>query len=173
VRPPFFARSNQGELEEVQGKPDLIVEWQGKVKVRLKQAQQPQYLDLLALESELLGEHPSHKIFRLRAMGIPIADDLERKLRSSSSAHRLFHTLDFEYLPGKETRGIIAEIFPDGTFLVIPFGVPEEWRSPSGEERPYRRWGWAATQGRPYRGRNIIPQPDGALAAEPYSLGVL
>jgi hypothetical protein len=129
VRPHFFASSNPGELEQVQGKPDLIVEWQGKVKVRLQQAQQPQYLDLLALESELLGEHPSHKIFRLRAMGIPIADDLERKLRSSSSAHRLFHTLDFEHLPGKETRGVIAEIFPDGTFLVIPFGVPEEWRS--------------------------------------------
>jgi hypothetical protein len=129
VRPHFFARSNQGELEEVQGIPDLIVEWQGKVKVRLKQAQQPQYLDLLALESELLGEHPSHKILRLRAMGIPIADDLERKLRSSSSAHRLFHTLDFEYLPGKETTGVIAEVFPDGTFLVIPFGVPTEWQS--------------------------------------------
>jgi hypothetical protein len=135
VRPHFFARSNQGELEQVQGKPDLIVEWQGKVKVRLQKAQQPQYLDLLALESELLGEHPSHKIFRLRAMGIPIADDLERKLRSASSAHRLFHTLDFEYLPGKEARGVIAEIFPDGTFLVIPFRVPEEWRSPSGEGR--------------------------------------
>ena len=129
VRPHFFASSNQGELEEIQGKPDLIVEWQGRVKVRLKQDQQPQYLDLLALESELLGEHPNHKILRLRAMGIPIADDLESKLRSSSSAHRLFHTLDFEYLPGKETKGVIAEVFPDGTFLVIPFGTPSEWRS--------------------------------------------
>ena len=128
VKPHFFAQSGKGELVEAQGDPDLILEKEGKVKVRLKRGDQEGYLDLLALESELIGEHPVHKIFWLRAMGIPVDDGLAQKLQPANFANELFHRVKFEYLQGKETSGVVAEVFPDGTFLVIPFVVPPEWQ---------------------------------------------
>ncbi|MSQ06711.1 MAG: hypothetical protein EXR54_00415 [Dehalococcoidia bacterium] len=108
-------------------RPDLIVEREGKVKVRLTASGEQYYLDLLALESEVLGEHPAHKIFRLQAMGVPVERSLARRLGENPLPQDLFQTIQFEYLPGNETAGVIAEVFPDGTFLVIPFGLPEEW----------------------------------------------
>jgi hypothetical protein len=129
VRPHFYARSSSGELADVEGKPDLVLERDGKVKVRLKQGSREQYLDILALESELLGEHPMHKVLRLHAMGVPIDPGLEVKLRTPSAAEGLFHTLRFEHLPGKEASGVITDVFPDGSFLVIPSELPQEWQS--------------------------------------------
>jgi len=120
VKQDFFAYSPGGDLTEVRGKPDRIVEYKEKVKIRMETDDGYQYLDPLALESGLLGEHPSDKLYRLEKMGIPMSIHL---------SDDLFHTLYFEYLPGKEISGIIAEVFPDGTLLVIPDEVPPEWRT--------------------------------------------
>jgi hypothetical protein len=136
VKPHFFAVQQRGDsrlmippaaIQDV--RPDRIVERQGKVKVRLAAAGEQHYLDPLALESGLLGEHPVHKIYRLQAMGVPMERGLARRLREDPFPQNLFQTIQFEYLPGKETSGVIAEVFPDGTFLVIPFDLPEEWRA--------------------------------------------
>ena len=128
IKPHFFATSKKGDLVEARGIPDLILERDGKITVRLTQGDEELYLDLLALESELIGEHPVHKAFRLRAMGIPIEPDLEKRLQPPDFADELFRAIEFEYIKNSETSGIISEVFPDGTFLVIPFDVPAEWR---------------------------------------------
>ncbi len=128
IKPHFFATSKNGHLVEALGSPDLILERDGKITIRLKQEDEEQYLDLLALESELIGEHPVHKAFRLLAMGIPIETDLEKRLQPSDFDDELFHAVQFEYLQDSETGGVITEVFPDGTFLIIPFDVPSEWR---------------------------------------------
>ena len=127
VKPHFFATSTDGVLVEPEGDPDLVLELNGKVKIRLKQGDQSRYLDLLALESDLIGEHPVHKVFRLRAMGVPLAEGLAGKLDPDSFSNDLFHSVEFQYLQDKETSGVVSEVFPDGTFLVIPFDLPEEW----------------------------------------------
>ena len=127
IKPHFLAISSEGKLVAPEGEPDLVLELDGEVKVRLRQGDQFQYLDLLALESELIGEHPVHKVFRLRAMGVPLGDGLAGKLESGSIANDLFHSLKFEYLRGKETNGVVTEVLPDGTFLAIPFDLPSEW----------------------------------------------
>ncbi|HLF04866.1 MAG TPA: hypothetical protein VI855_06590, partial [Dehalococcoidia bacterium] len=133
VKPHFYSRSRlAGDLVAAvrpQGMPDLILEREGKVKLRFKVEGRDTYLDPLALESGLLGEHPVHKVYRLQAMGVPVERGLARRLRAEPFPHHLFQTIQFEYLPGKELAGVIAEVFPDGTFLVIPFGPPEEWRA--------------------------------------------
>ncbi|MFQ6030206.1 MAG: hypothetical protein ACE5Q6_22255, partial [Dehalococcoidia bacterium] len=51
------------------------------------------------------------------------------QLADPSQSADLFHNIEFEYLPGKTTQGVIAEVYHDGTFLVIPSEVPEDWRS--------------------------------------------
>ena len=130
VRPHFFAQGEDGELALVQGEPDQITVRDGKVKIRLRQDKQKLYLDPLALTAGEFGEHPVHRIHRLEAMGIPMDKTLVEELGSQASPDRLFHTLDFEYLRDKTSRGTIAEVFPDGTFLVIPFEPPEAWQSP-------------------------------------------
>ena len=130
LKPHFLARTEKGELQEAAGAPDLVLEWQGQVKVRLKDGEDgaPSYVDLLALQSELVGEHPVHKIYRLEAMGIPIAPELRRQL-SGEDSDRLFTSVDFEYQRRKNSAGVVTEVFPDGTLLVIPFELPREWRS--------------------------------------------
>ncbi|MCH7712910.1 MAG: hypothetical protein IIC99_04735 [Chloroflexi bacterium] len=130
VRPHFFARSEDGDLVAVQGEPDRLVIRDGMVKIRLRQGKQKLYLDPLALTAGELGEHPVHRIYRLAAMGIPLDQSLGKELKRPATLDRLFHTLEFEYLRDKPSRGTIAEVFPDGTFLVIPFDPPEAWRSP-------------------------------------------
>ncbi len=127
VKPHFFATSTDGVLVEPEGDPNLVLELNGKVKLRLMQGDQSRYLDLLALESDLIGEHPVHKVFRLRAMGVPLAEGLAGKLEPDSFSNDLFHSVEFQYLQDKETGGVVSEVFPDGTFLVIPFDLPEEW----------------------------------------------
>ena len=115
----------------MQGKPDRIFSWRGKVKVRLTNGGRYQYMDPLALDSRLIGEHPAQRVLRLHESGIALDAELGDALRSPSPPDHLFHSLTFEYLPGKETGGIVSEVFPDGTFLVI---IPEalaEW--PSGQ----------------------------------------
>ena len=129
VKAHFFSKSNDGEFLPSQGQPDQLLIRDGKVKIKLKQDGQTQYLDPLALGSERLGEHPVHKLFRLKAMGISVDRELEEALEAPGSVDRLFHTLDFEYLKGQRARGTVAEVYPDGTFLVIPFDPPEAWRS--------------------------------------------
>ena len=128
IRPHFLAASRSGDLVEAKGTPDLVLERNGKVKIRLRHEGEERYLALLALESELLGEHPVHKLYRLRAMGIPIESRLEEGLSSTNSDSGLFHSIQFEYIAGGDTSGVISEVFPDGTFLAIPSGVPSEWR---------------------------------------------
>ena len=130
VRPHFFAQSEDGDLVTVQGEPDQVVMRDGKVKIRLREGRQKLYLDPLALTAGELGEHPVHRVHRLQAMGIPLDKTLREELEAPASPDRLFHTLEFEYLRDKESRGTIAEVFPDGTFLVIPFEPPKAWRSP-------------------------------------------
>jgi hypothetical protein len=129
IKPHFFARSANGELLEVKGSPNLVLVRNGKVKIRLRHEGQVQYLDPLALKSKLIGEHPLDKVLRLRDMGIPIAEGLQGKLQDKAVINELLHAVTFAYLPGKETSGVVAEVFPDGTFLVIPFEVPSEWQS--------------------------------------------
>lgn len=128
VKPHFLAGGIDGELQAVAGHPTAIVARKGRLQVELTGESGPSYLDLLALHSELLGEHPVHKVYRLMAMGIPIFPELRRKL-AAGPADELFANIEFEYLRGKETAGVVAEIFPDGTLLVIPFALPAEWQS--------------------------------------------
>ncbi len=129
VKPHFFATTENGEQVEPMGEPDLVTERDGKAKVRLRNGDDVLYLDPLALESEILGEHPVHKVYRLQAMGIPLAGQLEASLRSPGQAAALFHDTTFEYLRGETTTAVIVEVFPDGTFLAAPHEVPTEWRS--------------------------------------------
>ncbi len=129
IKPHFLARTAAGDLVEISARRTRIVEWQGKAALRLTGGDVAAYVDLLALQSELLGEHPAHKIYRLLAMGIPLSDDLRRKLLDESSAGELFTNVAFEYLRGKEATGVVSEIFPDGSLLVIPFDLPREWQS--------------------------------------------
>ena len=129
VKPHFYATGTGGELVQVQGDPDLILEREGRIKIRLQQGGAESYLDLLALEAELIGEHPVHKLYRLRAMGIPVSEELFQKLQAADFPHQLFHRTEFEYQRGKDSSGVVAEVFPDGTFLVILDEVPREWRS--------------------------------------------
>ena len=128
VKPHFMARSADGELREITGNPTAIVDRNGRVKVELAGDGGYSYLDLLALHSDLLGEHPVHKVYRLSAMGIPLSADLRRKL-AAEPAGELFATVEFEYLRGRETAGVITEVFPDGTLLVLPFALPRKWQS--------------------------------------------
>ena len=127
VKPHFLAMNKEGKPVGPEGELDLVLEVDGKVKLRLKQGDKTQYLDLLGLESGLLGEHPVHKVFRLQAMGVPLDDGLAEKLEAGSFPNNLFHSVRFQYLQDKETSGVVAEVFPDGTFLAIPFDLPSEW----------------------------------------------
>ena len=129
ARPHFFAKTDKGESEPAQGEPDRVTLRDGKVKIRLRHDGEKLYLDPLALTAGELGEHPVHRVYRLEAMGVEIDDDLREAMDGSGSLDRLFQTVEFEYLRGKPSRGTIAEVFPDGTFLVIPFEPPEAWQS--------------------------------------------
>ena len=128
IKPHFLAGGVDGELRAAAGDPTAIVAREGRLKVELTGESGPSYLDLLALHSELLGEHPVHKVYRLLAMGIPMSAELRRKL-AAGPADELFANVEFEYLRGQETAGVVAEVFPDGTLLVIPFALPAEWQS--------------------------------------------
>ena len=70
VRPHFFALDEEGRRWDVEGEPDRVVIRDGIIKVRVTSGVGRRYVDLLALESERLGEHPVHKVFRLDAMGM-------------------------------------------------------------------------------------------------------
>ena len=129
IKPHFFAQDSVGALVPARGEAELVLEHQGGIKIRLNDAGATRYLDLLALESEQIGEHPVHKIFRLEAMGVPIAPDLYLKLQPDNFDPTLFRGLEFEYQRGQRTGGVISELFPDGTFLVITDEVPTEWET--------------------------------------------
>ena len=129
VRPHFYALGDDGSLEPVQGIADRIVSWQGKVRVRLSNGGQYQYLDPLSLVSGLIGEHPAQRVLRLHESGVPIDAELRDALQSPTPPDHLFHSVTFQYLPDKETYGIISDVFPDGTFLVIVPESPVEWQS--------------------------------------------
>ena len=128
VKPHFFAAAPGGELVEIQGEADLVTEIDGRVKVRLSNDGYHTYLDLLALESELIGEHPVHKVYRLEEMGVPVTDALNAKLESGQMRD-LFTNVEFEYQRRRFSSGVVVEVFPDGTFLVVPFELPGEWQS--------------------------------------------
>ena len=61
-------------------------------------------------------------------MGLALDDGLAKSLHSGDFPNELFRAVGFEYLQGKETSGVISEVFLDGTFLVIPDAVPLEWQ---------------------------------------------
>ena len=128
VRPHFFAATEEKELVEARGEPDLILEVNGKVKIRLADEGSHNFLDPLALESELIGEHPVHKIYRLMDMGVAADDGLLAAL-DNDEAGQLFTTVEYEYQRRRFSSGVIAEVFLDGTFLVIPDETPPEWQS--------------------------------------------
>ena len=128
VRPHFYASNEEGEMVDVKGDPDSIVILDGRAKVRLTGGGHVAYLDPLALESELVGEHPVHKIYRLLEMGIPASDDL-RALLDSQDPDALFASLEFEYQRRRWSSGVVTDVFLDGTFLVIPSELPAEWQS--------------------------------------------
>ena len=134
IKPHFLARDAGGEPVPADGVPKLVLDYQGSVKVKLDAGGTPAYLDLLALASEQIGEHPAHKIFRLEAMGISIAPDVSRRIQPDSFDPALFHRIDFEYQRRREAGGVIAEMFHDGTFLIIADGTPPEWASSRPEE---------------------------------------
>ena len=130
VRPHFFALDEGGQRWDVEGEPDRIVVHDGVIKVRVTASGGGwRYVDLLALESERLGEHPVHKVFRLEAMGVAVEDGLADRLRPSNFDDDLFQTLTFDYLRDRQASGVVTELFPDGTFLLIPFGAQGEWAS--------------------------------------------
>ena len=130
VRPYFFALDEEGRRSEIDGEPDRIVVRDGLVRVRLASAGGARrYVDLLALESERLGEHPVHKVFRLDAMGVAMEDGLAERLSPSNFDDGLFTTLTFDYLRDQQASGVITDLFADGTFLVMPYGVQSEWQS--------------------------------------------
>ena len=129
IKPHYFAQDSVGALVPARGEPELVLEHQGGVKIRLDDDGAVRYLDLLALESEEIGEHPVHKVFRLEAMGVGIGPDLHLKLQPDQFDPTLFRRLDFEYQRGQRTGGVISELFPDGTFLVITDEVPPEWEA--------------------------------------------
>ena len=132
VRPHFHALDDDGVLQPVQGQVDLIVSWQGKVKVRLSNGGEYQYIDPLSLNSGLIGEHPARRVQRLHESGVPIDPvdpELRDALQTPSPPDDLFHSVTFQYLPGKKTYGIISDVFPDGTFLVILPEAPADWQS--------------------------------------------
>jgi hypothetical protein len=129
VRPHFYAHDEDGQLQEPRGELDRIVSWRGKSKVRLNSGGAHQYLDPLALQSGLIGEHPAQRLLRLHDSGVALDAELGDMLRSTTTASHLFQNLTFEYLPGKEASGTISDVFPDGTFLVILEETPEEWQS--------------------------------------------
>ena len=128
VKSHFYAATEDGRLVEVEGRPDLLTVWQGRAKVRLTHDDGPRYLDPLALAPEQLGEHPAHRLHRLRAMGVPLDPALANRLDGAAFDHGLFHALRFEISAGRQIEGVAVEVFPDGTFLVIPGEVPSEWR---------------------------------------------
>ncbi|MEC9280575.1 MAG: hypothetical protein VX947_06760, partial [Chloroflexota bacterium] len=97
IKPHFLAMDNGGKPVDPEGELDLVLEVEGKVKLRLRKGAQTRYLDLLALESGLLGEHPVHKVFRLQAMGVPLDDGLAEKLKPGRFADNLFHSVTFQY----------------------------------------------------------------------------
>ena len=113
---------------EAEGRPDLLTVRQGRAKVRLAHDDGARYLDPLALAPEQLGEHPVHRLHRLRAMGVPLDPALAERLDPETFDHGLFHPLRFELSAGVQIEGVVAELFPDGTFLVIPSEMPAEWR---------------------------------------------
>ncbi len=129
IKPYFLAQDADGNPVAAGGEPELILDYQGSIKIKLDDDGEARYLDLLALESEQIGEHPVHKIFRLEAMGVVVAPDVDRKIQPDSFDPSLFHSIDFEYQRGREASGIIAELFHDGSFLVITHGTPAEWKS--------------------------------------------
>ena len=45
------------------------------------------------------------------------------------SADAMPNSITFEYLPGKTASGLVSKIFPDGTLLVIPDEIPQEWQA--------------------------------------------
>ena len=100
----------------------------GRARVRLSHDGESILLDLLALESEFVGEHPVHKIYRLAEMGIPVADELAARLESEESGD-VFARVDFEYQRRRWASGVLTDVFPDGTFLVLPDQTPSEWQS--------------------------------------------
>ena len=128
VKPHFFAASEDGRLVAAEGRPDLLTLRQGRAKVRLAHDDGARYLDPLALAPEQLGEHPVHRLHRLQAMGAPLDPDLAARLAPDAFDHGLFHAVRFEFLAGRQTEGVAAELFPDGTLLVIPSEAPSEWR---------------------------------------------
>ncbi len=128
VKPHFYAASEDGRPVEAEGRPDLLTVRQGRAKVRLAHDDGPRYLDPLALAPERLGEHPVHRLHRLRAMGVPLDPALDARLAPEDFDHGLFHAVRFEFLAGREIEGVVAEVFPDGTLLVIPGEAPAEWR---------------------------------------------
>ena len=128
VKPHFYAVREADELVDAEGEPELLVELDGKVKVRISGPGGVSYLDPLALESELVGEHPVHKVYRLEAMGVPVDEALRSRLQGED-INGLFTSLDFEYQRRRFSSGVVVEVFVDGTFLVIPDEAPSEWQS--------------------------------------------
>ena len=128
VRPHFYATSEDGRPVEAEGRPDLLTVWQGRAAIRLAHGDGARYLDPLALTPERLGEHPVHRLHRLRAMGVPLDPDLAARLDPDAFDHGLFHAVRFEFLAGRQIEGVATELFPDGTLLVIPRETPPEWR---------------------------------------------
>ncbi|MBI2166029.1 MAG: hypothetical protein HYU29_06455 [Chloroflexi bacterium] len=133
VKASFFARTEGGELKAPEGVPDLIVERAGKAVIRLRTAEGYGYLDPLALESELVGEHPKERLLRLeRRLGVAMEGGIVSKLADKGAVESLFQRVTFEYLRDKEVTGTVSEVFPDGSLLVIPDEVPEEWKGSTG-----------------------------------------
>ena len=61
-------------------------------------------------------------------MGVPLDPALSERLAPEAFDHGLVHAIRFEFLAGQEIEGVVAEVFPDGTLLVIPQEAPAEWR---------------------------------------------
>ncbi len=129
AKPFFFAETEGGEESRDFGLPEEVVVREGRVKIRAVSGEKDRYIDPLALVSGHLGEHPVHKVYRLRAQGVALSAELDGFLEFGKGIDGLFHDIEFEYMQGQTARGTVAEVFPDGTFLVIPFDELEPWQS--------------------------------------------
>jgi len=124
----FRARTEAGEPVPVAGVARELVVQDGLLKILLDNEGRQSFLDPLALQPQRLGEHPVRRVVRALESDLAAADGLAEQLRATEPPDELFHVVTVEYLPGRQVRGVVSEVFADATFLVEPLELPQEWR---------------------------------------------
>ena len=128
--PSSVSYTEDGEESREFGSPEEVVVREGRVKIRAVSGEKELYIDPLALALRALGGAPGAQGVQAEGQGCGLVSGTgrgywspARGLTDSSTASSL------EYMQGRTARGTVAEVFPDGTFLVIPFDELEPWQS--------------------------------------------